>query len=42
MQAYNIILKKYKFHTTKIIYLGLIISRDKIKIDFKKVAAIIN
>ena len=37
---YNI--KKYKFHITKIIYLGLIISRNKIKMDPKKVAAIIN
>ena len=27
---------------TKVIYLGLIISRNKIKIDFKKVAVIIN
>ena len=37
---YNI--KKYKFHATKVIYLSLIISRNKIKIDFKKVTAIIN
>jgi hypothetical protein len=37
---YNI--KKYKFYTTEVIYLGLIISHNKIKINFKKVAAIIN
>ena len=37
---YNI--KKYKFYTTKFIYLDLIISYNKIKMDFKKVAAIIN
>ena len=37
---YNI--KKYKFHVTKIMYLGLIISRNGIKMDFKKVAIIIN
>ena len=37
---YNI--KKYKFHATKVMYLSLIISRDGIKMDFKKVAVIIN
>ena len=37
---YNI--KKYKFHATKVIYLGLIISRNGIKIDPKKVTIIIN
>ena len=37
---YNI--KKYKFYATKVTYLGLIISRDKIKINFKKVTVIIN
>ena len=37
---YNI--KKYNFYTTKVIYLGLIISRDGIKMDFKKVIIIIN
>ena len=37
---YNI--KKYKFYMTKVIYLSLIISRDRIKMDFKKVTAIIN
>jgi hypothetical protein len=37
---YNI--KKYKFYITEVIYLGLIISRNGIKIDPKKVAAIIN
>jgi hypothetical protein len=37
---YNI--KKYKFYITKVIYLGLIISHNRIKMDFKKVAAIIN
>ena len=37
---YNI--KKCKFYTTKVIYLGLIISRDRIKMDPKKVATIIN
>ena len=42
MRAYNTILKKYKFYTTKVIYLGLIISYNRIKIDPKKVAAIIN
>ena len=37
---YNI--KKYKFHATEVTYLGLIISRDGIKIDPKKVTVIIN
>ena len=37
---YNI--KKYKFHATKVMYLSLIISYNKIKIDPKKVAVIIN
>ena len=37
---YNI--KKCKFHATKVIYLGLIISRNRIKIDCKKVTIIIN
>jgi hypothetical protein len=37
---YNI--KKCKFYATKVIYLGLIISYNKIKIDPKKVAMIIN
>ena len=37
---YNI--KKYKFYITEVIYLSLIISRNRIKINFKKVAAIIN
>ena len=37
---YNI--KKYKFYITKVIYLNLIISRNRIKIDPKKVAVIIN
>ena len=37
---YNI--KKCKFHATEVIYLGLIISRNGIKMDPKKVAAIIN
>ena len=37
---YNI--KKCKFYITEVIYLGLIISRNRIKMDFKKVAAIIN
>jgi hypothetical protein len=37
---YNI--KKYKFYTTEVTYLGLIISRNGIKMDPKKVAAIIN
>ena len=35
-------IKKYKFHATKVIYLGLIISRNRIKIDPKKVTVIIN
>ena len=37
---YNI--KKYKFHITEVIYLDLIISCNRIKIDPKKVAVIIN
>ena len=37
---YNI--KEYKFYVTKVIYLGLIISYNRIKIDSKKVAVIIN
>ena len=37
---YNI--KKYKFYITKVTYLGLIISCNKIKMDPKKVAVIIN
>ena len=37
---YNI--KKYKFHMTEVIYLGLIISYNETKIDPKKVAVIIN
>ncbi|OCK89319.1 uncharacterized protein K441DRAFT_584284, partial [Cenococcum geophilum 1.58] len=34
--------KKYKFYISKVIYLGLIISRNEIKIDPKKIAIIIN
>ena len=37
---YNI--KKYKFHVTEVIYLSLIISYNKIKMDSKKVIIIIN
>ena len=37
---YNI--KKCKFHATKVMYLGLIISYNRIKMDPKKVAVIIN
>ena len=37
---YNI--KKYKFHATKVMYLSLIISRNGIKMDFKKIAVIVN
>jgi hypothetical protein len=37
---YNI--KKCKFYATKVIYLGLIISRNGIKMDPEKVAVIIN
>ena len=37
---YNI--KKYKFHATEVIYLSLIISRNRIKMDPKKVTVIIN
>jgi hypothetical protein len=37
---YNI--KKCKFYTTEVIYLGLIISCNGIKINPEKVAAIIN
>jgi hypothetical protein len=35
-------IKKCKFYTTEVIYLGLIISRNRIKMDLKKVTAIIN
>ena len=35
---YNI--KKYKFYATEVMYLGLIISRNRIKMDFKKVAIV--
>ena len=35
-------IKKYKFYITKVMYLGLIISYNRIKMDFKKVAIIIN
>ena len=37
---YNI--KKYIFYITEVMYLGLIISCNKIKIDLKKVIVIIN
>ena len=37
---YNI--KKYKFYATEVMYLGLIISYNRIKIDPKKVTIIIN
>ena len=37
---YNI--KKCKFYTTEVIYLSLIISYNRVKIDLKKVAIIIN
>ena len=37
---YNI--KKYKFYITEVMYLGLIISYNKIKMDSKKVTVIIN
>ena len=37
---YNI--KKYTFYITEVMYLGLIISHNRIKIDPKKVAVIIN
>ena len=37
---YNI--KKYKFYATKVIYLSLIISYNRIKMDPEKVAVIIN
>jgi hypothetical protein len=37
---YNI--KKYKFYATEVMYLGLVISYNGIKMDFKKVAVIIN
>ena len=37
---YNI--KKYKFYVTEVMYLSLIISYNGIKMDPKKVAAIIN
>ena len=35
-------IKKCKFYATKVTYLGLIISRNGIKIDPKKVTTIIN
>jgi len=35
-------IKKCKFYISEVTYLGLIISRDGIKIDPKKVAVIIN
>ena len=37
---YNI--KKCKFYITEVIYLSLIISYNRIKMDFKKVAVIID
>ena len=37
---YNV--EKCKFHITKVTYLGLIISYNRIKMDPKKVAVIIN
>ena len=37
---YNI--KKCKFYTTEVMYLSLIISRNGIKMDPKKVAVIVN
>jgi hypothetical protein len=35
-------IKKCKFHATEVMYLGLIISRNGIKMDPEKVAVIIN
>ena len=35
-------IKKYKFYATEVIYLSLIISCNGIKMDPKKVAAIMN
>jgi len=35
-------IKKCKFYTSKVTYLGLIISRDGIKMDPKKVAVVVN
>ena len=35
-------IKKYKFHITEVTYLSLIISYNRIKMDPKKVAIIIN
>ena len=35
-------IKKYKFHITEVMYLGLIISHNRIKMDPKKVTIIIN
>jgi hypothetical protein len=37
---YNI--KKYKIYATEVMYLGLIISYNRIKIDPEKVAVIVN
>ena len=33
---------KYKFYVTKVMYLSLIISYNRIKMDLKKVTVIIN
>ena len=35
-------IKKYKFYITEVMYLSLIISYNRIKMDPKKVAVIIN
>ena len=35
-------IKKYKFYVTKVMYLSLIIFCNRIKMDPKKIAAIIN
>ena len=35
-------IKKYKFYATKVMYLGLIIFCNGIKMDLKKVTIIIN
>jgi len=35
-------INKYKFHKTKVLYLGLIISTDSIQMDPKKIETIVN
>ena len=37
-----IVIKKYKFHTTKTKFYGFIIKLGKLSIDLKKIKAIVN